>query len=190
MAITLDLKWDASQLVTGDEVSKSTLKSLRNAGDRAARKVVTDAVKYVQSRKRLKSTFIRKGIRISDRPGASASLDNLVWGLVISGKAIPLSQYGVTAFAASRKGEGGTKIRINPGKVTKLKGAFVQTLKSGHVGVFVRKGKEKFPIKQLMSMPLSEVIGHDPSAVDNLLAPARESMTAAFQQAMAELGAK
>lgn len=190
MPVTLSMKWDDHEMVKAGDITKATLKSLRNAGDRAARKLMTDAVKYVQTRKRLKSTFIRKGMSVQ-RPGQSSSIDQLAWTLRVSGAAVPLAQYGSTAFKGSKKkGEGGVKVRINPGKATKLKSAFRQTLDSGHVGIFQRKGKARFPIKQLMSMPLSQIIGADPSAVDKLFEPAREAMTAAFTAAMAELGAK
>lgn len=59
---------------------------------------------------------------------------------------------------AGRKAAGVT-VEIVKGKRRLVKGAFVQSLKSGHVAIFKREGKERHPIKKLSTIGISEMFG-------------------------------
>ena len=48
-----------------------------------------------------------------------------------------------------RQTKQGVSVEVNRGKRTLLKGAFVATMKSGHVGIFRRQGKTRLPIEEL-----------------------------------------
>jgi hypothetical protein len=50
-------------------------------------------------------------------------------------------------------------VEVDRGKRTLVKGAFVATMKSGHVGIFRREGKARLPIKELRgSRPIDALL--------------------------------
>jgi hypothetical protein len=174
MAISLTLEWDKAQVaaLSGDKLAKALTRAVRNSGDQAARQLVTQAVKYIRSRKNLKSGFIREALKLQ-RPGAGASLEDMAWNLRVRGKPVPLSQY------PTRKGKGGVVARVNKGGSATLPGAFLANVGSGHRGVFIRKGKARLPIKQLFSSRVTDVL-EDSGALDDLFRKAQARMAQAF----------
>jgi hypothetical protein len=65
------------------------------------------------------------------------------WAVNVSGDLVPLVAYPVDLDAHALVG---LPVR---GKRALLKGAFVATMKSGHVGIFRREGKARLPIEEL-----------------------------------------
>jgi acetylglutamate kinase len=178
--LTIEAKWTERDLERwrGDALEKAIVRAIRNAGDRAARRMLTDGVKFIQSKKRLKESFLRSQIKLF-RPGKSAKLDDLVWSIRVSGKAVPLAMY-----PAVRTTRTGVTVRVNVGKAQKVAHAFLATMPSGHEGIYLRKTKHRLPIKELYSTKLTDVI-QDEGAVDAIFAPAKEALTAAFDEAVA-----
>lgn len=181
MAANLKLEWNPADLAfwQGDAITKAIVRTMRNAGDRAARAMQTQAVKYIQSRKLLKSTFVRS-LMYMKRPGQSSTLGELEWKIGVSGRAIPLTKYQ-TRFSKTR----GWTVRVNPGKATRFPSAFGLLVGTGHGGLFMRKGKSRYPIKELFSSRLTDVL-QDEGAIDALFAPARATLNAAFATAIGE----
>ena len=50
-----------------------------------------------------------------------------------------------------RQGRRGVSVTINKGKRVLVKGAFASIMRSGHEGIFRRKGKARLPIHELFS---------------------------------------
>ena len=116
---------------------KSALKrALRKAGITALRDMRSEATKRIRARKRLKSKYITRALSLR-RPTGAGDVDGMVWALDVSDEPVPLIAY------PNRQTKKGVSVEVNRGKRTLVKGAFVATMKSGHKGVFKRRGKAR-----------------------------------------------
>jgi hypothetical protein len=79
---------------------------------------------------------------------SGTDIAGMSWAVDVSGEPVPLVAYPY------RQTKQGVSVEVNRGKRTLLKGAFVATLKSGHVGVFRRQGKARLPIEELRGSSL------------------------------------
>jgi len=70
-----------------------------------------------------------------------------------SGKRLPLLQFGARDVRPR-----GVSARVQ-GTRTRYRSAFIATMKSGHVGVFARKGKKRLPIQELFGPSIPHVFG-------------------------------
>ena len=157
-------------------LQQALTKAVRSGGDKAARALRKDAVGYIRGRKNLKSAFIREGMRLQ-MPPRGATIEALRWNLWVSGNSVALSKYPHTRLKS------GVKVRVNKGKGVLIRHAFEQKVKTGHIGIFVRKGKARFPIKELRSSTLRQVL-EDEGAIDRLYAAAQDRMRHAFEARM------
>lgn len=101
--------------------------------NRTAEWLKSSAAREISAQKRIKLKIIRDRFKIAkaNKKHLSASISANMWAL--KGKDLGnMSQSPVGAIA---------------GNYT-FRGAFVATMKSGHRGVFRRKGKERLPIKE------------------------------------------
>lgn len=169
MAINFTLTWDQGQLakLRGAEIDKVLAKAVRNAGDQAARGLVTQAIKLVRSRRNLKSGYLRQLIRLR-RPGKSADLAGMVWRVSVDRQPIPLSKYPHTT---SRRG---TRVRLGPGQTLLLKRVFEVNGR-----LFERAGRARLPIKQKLSSRPADII-EEGASIAALFDKARARMAEAF----------
>lgn len=143
MSVGLDVKWDKSQIGALETSSlKGALKrALRKAGASALRDMRSEATKRVRARKRIKVSYVRAAMTLRRPRGGDIAA--MAWAVDVSGKPVPLVAY------PHRQTKKGVSVEVNKGKRTLLKGAFVATMKSGHRGVFRRKGTARLPIEEL-----------------------------------------
>jgi hypothetical protein len=73
------------------------------------------------------------------------------WMMKVSGKPVPLAEYPVRATRQ------GVMVEVNKGKRKLVRGAFIRTMKSGHKGVFRRKGARRLPLRELFTTRVSDV---------------------------------
>lgn len=143
MSIGISVKWDRSQIAALETGPlKGALKrALRKAGATALRDMRSEASKRIRARKRIKVSYIRRALTLR-RPSGS-DISDFAWALDVSGETVPLVAY---PFRQTKKG---VSVEINRGKRSIIKGSFVATMKSGHKGIFLRRGKARLPIKAL-----------------------------------------
>ncbi len=153
-------------------MQQAVARAYRNSGDKAARSLATAEVKAVRKRKRLKAAFARAAIRVV-RPPQGSILDAMTWKIVARDKPVALTQYPYRQTAK------GVVARVNVGSSTLIPHAFVARMRTGHVGVFVRKGPARFPIKELYSSRITDVL-QDSGLADRLLAEAKRLHAEAF----------
>lgn len=150
--------------------------ALRKAGSTALRDMRREAKKAIREEKMLKAKAAAKALHV-ERPRSVRPYVNSAWALNVSGGTVRVSDY------PHRQTKAGVVARINRGKSTLIKSAFVATMKTGHKGVFRRKGAERLPIVEpVASRP-----------VDALLKPGRakkvaERGAASFNATFARLG--
>jgi len=143
MPVRVSVQIDRSQIAAleNSEFKAALKRALRKAGATAQRDMKSDASRRIRARKALKVRYISRALSLGRPSGGDVS--NFSWALNVSGERVPLIAYPL------RQTKKGVSVQINKGKRTLIKRSFVATMKSGHKGVFQRKGKERLPIKEL-----------------------------------------
>ncbi len=146
----LTLEWDKSRLGGLPKADKAVLRAVKMAGRDALRVMRTQSARGVTSRKRIKYGAALKFLT-AQNPKGPQSLGSLAWRLVVSGKNVPVSDY------PHRQVRKGISAAINKGKRTLIQSAFIATTKSGHTGVFKRKGDARKPIVKVLTSRVVDV---------------------------------
>lgn len=143
MPVDINVEWDRSEMAALETGPlKGALKrALRKAGATALRDMRSEASKRIRQRKRIKSRYITRALTLQRAKGGDIS--SMAWALNVSGDPVPLVAY------PHRQTQKGVSVEVNRGKRTLVAGSFVATMKSGHKGVFQRKGKARLPIREL-----------------------------------------
>jgi hypothetical protein len=177
MSIGISVKWDRSgiaALETGP--LKSALKrALRKAGATALRDMRAEATKRIRQRKRIKTSYIRKALSL--RRPSGGDIAGMEWALDVSGAPVPLTAY---PFRQTKKG---VSVEVNRGKRTLVKGAFVATMRSGHKGVFRRRGTARLPIMELRGSRPIDALLHEGEA-DAVAARGGKSFSETFARVL------
>lgn len=143
MSIDINVKWDRSRMA-GLEAGplKAALKrALRKAGATALRDMRSEASKRIRARKRIRPRYITRAITL--RRAGGGDISAMSWAVNVSGEPVPLVAY------PHRQTRKGVTVEVNRGKRTLIPGAFVARMKSGHSGVFRRRGRARLPIDEL-----------------------------------------
>jgi hypothetical protein len=166
MSVSISVQWDKSQiaaLATGP-MKAALRRALSKAGATALRDMRSEAVKRIKARKRLASKYITRALTLSRPTGGDIA--GLAWALNVSGKPVPLIAYPHRAFKGKTgkrgmgpRSQGGVMVEVNPGRWTRVRGAFVATMASGHEGIFRRRGSQRLPIDELLgSRPVDALL--------------------------------
>ena len=143
MSVSVTATWDQSGLAAlkPGPLKRAVVKALRKAGATALRDMRSEANKRIRARKRIKPKYISRAITL--RRAKGSSIATMEWAVNVSGEPVPLVAY------PARQTRKGVTVEVNRGKRTLIPGAFIATMKSGHVGVFKRRGPERLPIDEL-----------------------------------------
>ena len=177
MSVAISVKWDRSQigaLETGP--MKGALKrALRKAGATALRDMRSEASKRIRARKKIKTSYIRRAMTLQRSKGGDVS--DFMVALNVSGEPVPLVAY------PHRQTKKGVSVEVNRGKRTLVKGSFKATMKSGHKGVFRRRGERRLPIDELRgSRPVDALLHKGES--EAVAARGGKSFEATFQRVL------
>lgn len=143
MSVGISVKWDRSQIAaleTGP-LKAALRRALRKAGATALRDMKSEASKRIRARKRIKVRYITDALTL--RKASGSDIAGMEWRVDVSGEPVPLVAY------PNRQTKKGVSVEVNRGKRTLVKGSFKSTMKSGHQGIFKRKGKARLPIQEL-----------------------------------------
>lgn len=172
---TLSFKWDSKDLEAwrGDKVLRAMQNAAKKAGGDALRTLRTASSRAVRERKRMKLSDVSKGFKLYYPK--TAALSEMEWRLDITAKPTPIAQY------PHRQTRKGVSVSINKGTRKLIQGAFVATMKSGHTGVFVRRGSARLPIKELFTTKLTDVFENE-DVVPELYSKARSVFVESFSR--------
>ncbi len=148
--------------ITVDDRGLKGLKTLRRAVVKATRKAVgtsardmrSTAGKRVRARKRLKVKTVKKAL-VTRRAKVSTQGISGEWGVDVRSDKVFLADY-----PHRRLIKGGVSYSVNKGQRSRIKGAFVATMKSGHKGVFVREGKKRLGIREFLASRPADALLH------------------------------
>lgn len=158
MSIDIDVKWDRSGMAALETSSlKAALKrALRKAGATALRDMRSEASKRIRARKRISPRYIARALTL--RRAKGSDITAMQWALDVSGDPVPLVAY------PHRQTKRGVSVEVNRGKRSLVEDAFVATMKSGHKGVFRRRGKARLPIQELRGSRPVDALLHEGEA--------------------------
>jgi hypothetical protein len=175
--LDVNVKWDRSGLApleTGP-LKAAAKRALRKAGATALRDMRSEASKRIRSRKRIKARYITRAITL--RRAKGGDIASMEWALDFDGDPVPLTAY------PHRQTQKGVTVEVNKGKRTLIAGAFKATMKSGHAGVFKRRGKARLPIDELRGSRPVDAMLHKGEA-DAVAARGGASFAATFARVL------
>ena len=151
MSTGITLEWDSRDLAVwrGGKVERALANTLSKAGGDAARAGRAESSRKIRERKSMKAGAVGKALPLTF-PGTK-EIARLAWRMDVSGALVPVSAY------PHRQTRKGVSVAINKGSRSLIRSAFVVTLKSGHKGVFLRKGDARLPIKEAFTTRVSDV---------------------------------
>lgn len=150
---------------------KAALKEFRSLGEKAIQRasaralnrvgtsVRAEASRRVRETLNLKAADAKEPIGIARTKGSIAAKKQRV-EITISQKGVPLFKYGARdkQVKTVRGPRFGVTVKVlKQGKRKLVRGGFIAGMRSGHTGIFVRKGKDRLPIKGLFSMSARDV---------------------------------
>lgn len=121
-----------------------TQKALASAINKVLPGVRTDAVRAVAKVYTVKQSEARGTMTIRKASRSKAE------GAVRSdGSPIPLIKFSVRPKSVTKKRpKRGLTVQVKRGQAKRLPGGFIAQMGSGHIGVYTRKGKKRFPIEE------------------------------------------
>ena len=137
-------------------VPKGAERAAASALNRGLSRVKTGAIKKVKEVYTVQSSALSAATKTRIN---KASAGNLVGEITFSGAKIPLYKFHAAPKAP------GTKQLVNAG-VMKGGGetfyhAFIAQMKSGHVGIFEREGKSRYPIDEIMGLAAAQMVKNE-----------------------------
>jgi hypothetical protein len=127
-------------------IPKATVRALNKTGT----PVQKEALRILSKDIGIAQKDVRKNLKMM-----RARRNNLNVLIEASGRRIPLIAFDARQIGARRKGQrrrsrgrGGVTYKKQGGARGFIPGAFIATMRSGHVGVFKRTGKARLPIKE------------------------------------------
>lgn len=134
-------------------VPKGAERALSNAINRGLSKVKTGAVKRVTKVYTVQSSTFTSA---ANTKVSKSSTSNLSGFLSFSGYKIPLYKFQVTPKSPKEKSV--VNVAVKKGHETQLQHAFVAQMSHGHLGVFERKTKKRFPVKEFMGLSAVQMV--------------------------------
>lgn len=158
MSIDVNVKWDRSGIAALEigPLKGALRRALRKAGATALRDMRSEASKRIRARKRIKSRYISRALTV--RKAKGGDIASMEWAIDVSGDPVPLVAY------PHRQTKKGVSVEVNKGKRTLVAGSFVASMRSGHKGVFRRRGTARLPIAELRGSRPVDALMHEGEA--------------------------
>jgi len=116
-----------------------------------------EAVRAVRAEYAVSADAVRKTIEIKN-----ASFSNPTGTILSTGSPIDLAKFDVSSTRPNPKAKSPVTVRVKLGGGRKpIKNAFLARLSNGHVGIFIRADKGRFPIKQLYGPSVPQMLGSE-----------------------------
>lgn len=134
-------------------IDKAVVRAINRSVDRAQ----TATVKKVRDRYYIKAGDVRKTIKVK-----KANYSDQIAIIRSTGSPVALSKFKITPSKPPQKRtKKPVRARVVKGEGGELKRrAFVAKMKSGHIGVFERAGKSRYPINQFYGPSVPQMLGH------------------------------
>ncbi|MCP4448255.1 MAG: hypothetical protein GY811_23390 [Myxococcales bacterium] len=148
--------------ISGARYEEGFAKAISRARSTSARDMKSEASKRIRARKtiRVKATNEAMSVTIKGR-----TLADMEWGVKVRGDTTRLIDYRPRPVIK------GVSVSVNKGTRTLLEGAFIARMphprgknKKGHLGVFMRRGRSRNPIYELVASRPIDALNHEGEA--------------------------
>lgn len=171
--------------------ARKTLENIPNGIERAttsainktARGVRTDVVTEIRQDYAIKAKDIRNTLTLTK--ASKRSLSAVVKSV---GSPISLAKFNIRPGRIQRKGSNNKPIRVQvkKGGGGPLRGAFLAQFSSGHMAVVERKGRARYPIRELYGPPVPKMLKNK-GVLDKLNVKAKARMDKNFSHEIARI---
>jgi hypothetical protein len=177
VVITIDRDEISRFAGLGGAVERATFK----AGRDALRSMRTASTRSIRFRKRMKLKVVNDSLVLTFPK--TKELDSMLWRMDVKGTRMPVKEF------SPRQVKAGVSVAINQGKRKTIKHAFIATMRSGHVGVWLRaKGAGRLPIRELYTTRVADLFS-DAGMIPNVIAQTLRSFNVTFDRVLPlELG--
>jgi len=180
----IEFVWSSQDLEVWRDrkVEKAVARALSKSGTAAIRNVKVSSNRYIRARKRMMVKRVNDALPLTFP--ITKSIDGMEWRMDVSGHAFRVSDFPY------RQTKRGVTVTINTGKRVLIHGAFVATMKSGHTGVFTRRGKvaerrgsrgQALPIDEAFTTRITDVF-HDTGMVSEVMFRAQTVFSREFER--------
>lgn len=133
------------------DVERALTRAVARSGSDTIRALRVRSNQDIRQRKRLKVSRINKSL-VLDFPANKSEMKGLIWRMRVGNAPTPVIELG------ARQTKKGVTFGINKGaKRSLIRGAFIATMRSGHRGVFVRRGRARLPVDEAFTTRVSDV---------------------------------
>lgn len=132
-----------------------------SALNRTLTSVRAKAVKEITRTYDIKSKTVRDSLNIQ-----KSNVNTLSGQIISRGSPIPLINFKVNPKAPSPKRKKQTFVSVKKSGAS-LSGAFIAEMPNGHIGVYERIGKRRYPIKQLYGPSAPQMMGES-NVIENI----------------------
>ena len=168
-------------VVTVASIDSGFLKDTSKLAARATSSAINKTMKTVRSRvatEAAEQLKIKKGVVMKRLFLRGAQRTRLESTLSLFGAKVPLASFGarsVNVRGASGKKRKGVTVVVR-GVRQRVDGGFLATMPNGKVGVFMRKGEDRLPIKELFSNDLKAMLTAGTGFLSSIQGFARETL--------------
>ena len=152
-SVDIKLHGDAIQALRAERVTPAVVRILRKAGATALRDMRSETSKRVRARKRIKVRAVKRALRL--RKAKGSKFEDMEWSLDVADIPMRVADY------PHRQTKRGVSAAINRGSRSLIRSAFIATMPSGHKGVFIRRGRKRLPIVEVMASRVIDAISHE-----------------------------
>jgi hypothetical protein len=171
----IEITWDSRDLevLRNAGVERALERALSKAGGDAVRFLKSGSSRLIRARKRFRVKRVNDSLPL--RFPKSKAIESLAWRMDISGRPVPLSDF------PHRQTKKGVTVAVNAGSRGFIKSAFVATMRSGHKGIFTRRGEKRLPIDEAFTTRVSDVFS-DSGFVEFVQRGAQEKFARSFDR--------
>lgn len=179
----LIVSWDAKtlELLRAKTLDRAVFRALKKAGGDALRALRAEAKRRTRERVAIRAGYLAASA-FPLRYATGRTLESLVWTMLVSGRSVPLGEY---PRRATKKG---VSVEVSRGKRSLIRGAFLAQARTGRQSVFLRPGKERYPMGHRLGLSVADSMkdGQTPTAA---FARAESVFSSAFHRLLPlELG--
>lgn len=153
------IEFTAAQMEKAERLLQHIPGGAQKALSRAMNRAI-DSAKTEASRKARETYHVRHKDVLDTIKVSKSSPSNLNAVVVSRGYVFALTKFQVTPKKPQPKRKKEIVVRVKRGEGGPIKRAFVTQLKSGHLGVFKRAGKARFPIEQFYGPSVPQMLGN------------------------------
>lgn len=147
MSTPVQVHVDTSGLIRWrSRLDASVVAAASKAGGDAIRAMRAEGSRRIRERKAMKVAAINKALTLIFPNGKQ----QLLWKLKASGAVVPLAAF------PHRQTKRGVAVEVNRGSRSLVPSAFVAQMRSGHAGIFLRRGKPRLPIREAFTTRVAD----------------------------------